>query len=226
MDLQALQYFVAVAEELNFGRAAQRLYVTTPSLSAGIKRLEAELGVRLFDRSSRMVRLTPAGADLVGLAQNVLVAVEELKSAARVAAGRERLVIGTLYGFGAPLIEQAVDDLRPLCPDLELDIRAAGWDAPACGLRTRSVDAAILAGPSDLDDGIRRLRLGSEARVAIVPEDHRLARQASVTLAEIDELGWVRVQNADDRWHRFWRLDEQRGGPPREVGRVLTQPPD
>ena len=219
MDLQAVRYFVAVAEELSFRRAAERLFVATPTVSAGIKRLETELGVRLFDRSSRSVRLTADGAALMGRARNVLTAADELVAAS----GRKRLVIGTLTGYGAPYVERVA---RELCPDLEIELRVTGWEDPTTGLRTRSVDAGILIGPSDLDDQLRRVRIGSEPRVAILPQAHPLAARDSVTLAEIDALGWVRVHNTDDRWHKYWRLDEVRGGPPREVGRVLDQPMD
>ena len=125
MELRALRSFLAVAEELHFGRAAERVGVSQPSLSQHIARLEAELGTALFQRTSRRVRLTPAGAALVPGARRALIEVQRGARAARDAAGGStgELVIGALGSALNGMLPALVRVFTAQAPDVAIDNR-------------------------------------------------------------------------------------------------------
>ncbi|WP_410468213.1 LysR family transcriptional regulator [Amycolatopsis methanolica] len=110
MELRALRYFVTVADELHFGRAAERLHIAQPAVSRRIAALERELGVRLLDRSPRRVRLTEAGRRVLAAAREALAAVDRVRVAARECAGVMR--IGTGAGQFTARLERGIDALR------------------------------------------------------------------------------------------------------------------
>ncbi len=224
MDLRLVEYFVAVADGLSFSRAAEQLYVTTPTVSAGIRRLERQLGVALFVRTSRSVRLTGDGEALLGDARQLLDDAERLRDRASTLAGDIHLVAGTFWGLGARCLEEAEGHLKDSHHRIRLDLRSFGWDDPTGGLRSRRADVAVVPGPSDIDHLLCRFRLWTEARVAILPAGHPLAGQDEVRLADLDEIGWARFPEVDSVAHPWWRLDHVRGGPPRETGRTHETP--
>lgn len=225
MDLRQAQTFVAVCEELSFRAAAERLRVSPPTVSDAVKRLERELGTRLFIRTSRSVALTGAAAQLLPVAQDLLAAHGTLTATEDVLRRTEHLVIGTLFGLGAELCQRAADSMRAHGHQIEMEVRAFDWGDPTCGLRTHLVDAALLGGPTRLDREITREQILIEQRVVLVPVSSPYAGATSLTLEEVDDIGWVRVFDGDSRWHQFWRLDEERGGPPvDQIGPVLTSP--
>jgi DNA-binding transcriptional LysR family regulator len=182
MDLRQLRYFVAVAEELHFTRAAARLLITTPSLSQQVRRLEGQLGVRLFDRSSTGVRLTPSGELLLPHARRTLAAAEELAaSAVRLAQGQTTaLRLGFIsYSLTEPARRLLTEYARRE-PDVDLQLRQYEWDDPSAGLLDGSSDAALVRLPFTGADRLSTVEIGRDAPVAVMAEDSPLAREPRV----------------------------------------------
>ncbi|NUR57450.1 MAG: LysR family transcriptional regulator [Catenulispora sp.] len=192
MELRQLEYFVAVAEELHFGRAAERLHIGQPAVSQQLRRLERELGAELFDRSPRHVRLTPAGQALLPQARDVLAAVARARSAVRAASGARNgpLRIGTSSGLGERL-EQVLDELLRVAPDLDVELVTIGptserLDRVADG----SLDAAFVRGTvPDEGRGLRVVPLWRDELVAAVPARHPIAQAEYAAYADLAPLG-------------------------------------
>ncbi|MGE3255313.1 LysR family transcriptional regulator [Pseudonocardia sp.] len=193
MEIRQLRYFVAVAEELHFGRAAQRLHIAQPAVSQQVARLERKLGFALFDRNPRRVRLTEAGQRMLTEARAVLAAAEQ---AAAVAAHLARspaatLRLGTSPGLGSR-IAPAMDRLAAGGITVELDARPVAQQLAA--LRSGELDAALvrtaarprLATPAR--PGVRVVPLWSEPLRAALPASHPLAERDRVGLADLAAL--------------------------------------
>lgn len=188
MTLTELKYIIAVAEERHFGRAAERSFVTQPTLSAAVKNLEEELGVQLFERGAGEVRVTPAGAPIIAQARRVLEEAERVKSIAR--QGRNPLEgplrLGVIHTIAPYLLPDLVSALRTLAPSMPLDIEenmTANLDQM---LRGGSLDAAILALPYEAPS-VELLPLYDEAFEVIVPSRHPWARRKSVAVDELQQ---------------------------------------
>ncbi|MFC5181849.1 LysR family transcriptional regulator [Actinomadura harenae] len=149
-----LAHFVAVAEELHFGRAAERLGMAQPPLSQRIRRLEGELGVRLFDRTSRRVELTAAGRLLLPEARDVLGRVDRIREvAARARSGEVGLVrAGLPSDLGGDVVAALVSAFRDRRPDLRLTLREASTSEQLGALADGSLDIAVLRHPCDTRD--------------------------------------------------------------------------
>lgn len=176
MELRHLRYFVAVADELSFGRAAARLHMTQPPLSKQIQDLEAELGVVLFDRSRRQVRLTRVGAQLVGEARRVLAQAEAFhERAADAAAGRAgHLRVGVVHSslYGAvPLILRR---FREEHPQVEVTVREAVTTVLLQELVANRLDIAFTR-PDAFPIEVEQKTLLEEQLYVVIPEHHRLS---------------------------------------------------
>ena len=188
IDTRAWRQFLAVAEELHFGRAAQRLHMTQPPLTQAIAGLEQALGVRLLERSKRSVSLTPAGAALLPEVQQLLARVGALPALARAAAVGEvgwlRLAFVSTVGFG--LLPQWVRAFRALVPGVKLDLREATGDVQLQALAKGDIDAGLLLhAPGQAPPDLERLRVASEPLVLALPEHHRLATMDSLEWREV-----------------------------------------
>ncbi|HEX8106060.1 MAG TPA: LysR substrate-binding domain-containing protein [Solirubrobacteraceae bacterium] len=185
-DLRQLRYFVAVAEELNFTRAAERLHLAQPPLSAAIRQMEELLGVALFDRTTRQVALTPAGHRMLEEGRALLAQADAAFAAVREV---ERAPVGTLALGVAPTARFGVaPTLLAACasqaPTVMLYPREAPTGALMHDLRGGRLDLAIAFCPP-ADDGLERERLRDAPVVVHMRDDHPLAGREAVALAEL-----------------------------------------
>ncbi|MEE7462686.1 LysR family transcriptional regulator [Methylobacterium fujisawaense] len=187
MDLRRLRYFVALAEERHFGRAAQRLSLSQPPLSHAIRRLEDELGAILFNRTSRRVSLTPAGAALLREARAILQRTENASALVRdVASGRRgRLRVGfsgsTIYR-GLP---QLLDGLRKSAPDIEVELHEMNSAEQIEALRNDELSLGFVH-VSALPSGLQGFRYRSEPFVSCLPRGHAALRESKSRIKLID----------------------------------------
>jgi DNA-binding transcriptional LysR family regulator len=216
IEMRHLRALLALAEELNFTRAAERLDLTQQALSGQIRQLEERVGTRLVDRDSRHVALTPAGKALFEEAGPLLAGAEHAVAAARAAGGDVgKLTIGYIAALTRRLVAPAIQRFEQVRPDLELTIHFASFLDPLGGLRDGSADVAILYGEFE-HAGIQLRRLFSEPRGVALPARHALAKRGtSVTLAQFLAEPIVDVPVHDRIWRDFWSAARHRGGPPR-----------
>ncbi|HEX8854677.1 MAG TPA: LysR family transcriptional regulator [Thermoleophilaceae bacterium] len=218
-DVRQLQYFIAVAEELNFTRAAERLNLVQQSLSTAIAQLEALLGIKLFERTTRSVTLTNAGAAWLPYARDALAAAERAAAAARdLAAGRAgQLRVGLAATAALDVTPRLLRTFAERFPLVELAIEHFDCQDPSGGLRERRSDVAIVRPPFN-DDGLELLVIATEPRFAVLAADHPLADRAALDFAELADEPWMDIAT-DPIWWDFWRVAELRSGPPK-VGAI------
>ncbi|MDP9793100.1 DNA-binding transcriptional LysR family regulator [Catenuloplanes nepalensis] len=188
MDTRELQYFVAVAEELHFGRGAQRLGIAQPPLSRTINRLEQRLGVRLLERTSRRVGLTDAGAVLLAEGRVILGALAAAERRTRQAAThRPSLVLATKTAASDELLAKLLDAYAAV-PDA-VDVQLLLCDMhPHQHLHSGRADVALLHQPYDSTDGLDIEILRTEGQIAVLPTSHPLAGRAHVRMSEVTSL--------------------------------------
>jgi DNA-binding transcriptional LysR family regulator len=213
LDFRALRYFVAVAEELHFTRAAERMYVAQPALSEQIRRLEGELGVELLRRTTRKVELTAAGEEFLVRARRILAeadeALTEASRAARGETGRIRVATGTTAGLElVPRVLRAFGEARPR---VHLDLRQTGWEDHSGGLRDGSVDAAFVWLPFG-HEGLSFAVLHEEPRVVAMEEGHPLAAERELRVEQFVDGPWVGDPDPDPVALAFWTCADFRGG--------------
>ncbi|MFF8938509.1 LysR family transcriptional regulator [Streptomyces paradoxus] len=192
METRELRYFVAVAEELHFGRAAQRLGIAQPPLSRAIGRLERRLNAVLLERSSRAVTLTEAGAVLLREARAALEAVEaaerRTRRAALAPAGEASVVLVTKAGASSELLAKLLDAhaAEPGAAGVDLLLCGMGEQGPM--LRDGRADVALLHLPFDTTAGLDTEELCTEGQVAILPAGHPLAARPHLRTADVAGL--------------------------------------
>ncbi|MFI6401742.1 LysR family transcriptional regulator [Streptomyces sp. NPDC050548] len=179
LETRELAYFVAVAEELHFGRAAERLGIAQPPLSRAISRLERRMGVRLLERTSRRVALTDAGAVFLDESRRLLDSLDAAVRRTRRVPQPGRLVMAVRPGTASGLIAELLRSSEVGGHDIVFT-----HDRPAA-LRDGRADIALLCVGSDDLTGLRTADLAEEAPFALVPRDHPLTRRPAVTVAEL-----------------------------------------
>ncbi len=200
LETRELRYFVAVAEELHFGRAASRLGIAQPPLSRAIRQLEHRLGVRLLDRDRRGVALTEPGRVLLREAKTALDAVATAARRTRQAGDRQRpLVLVTKAGASHELLQRLLDTVagEPGAPPVEVLLCEVGEQAGL--LRDGSADVAIMHRPYDDLAGFDTEDLVVEGQVAILPAAHPLAARSQLTLADVQHVPDLPIA----RWPRL-----------------------
>jgi DNA-binding transcriptional LysR family regulator len=206
VELRDLRYFLAVAEELNFTRAAERLHLAQQALSAAIRRLEDELGVTLFVRSTRHVALTAAGDALVEGARAVITATEAaLEHVHDVAEGRTgRLTIGfSTAAGGVEVVRDIIRGFARAAPRVEVRTAEHDFADPSAGLGDGRSKVAFIFGPHPVA-GLSSVTLVEEERLVAIAPDHPLARRHAIDVADLAELPWLRVPAPDGPWPAFW----------------------
>ncbi|MFI0225826.1 LysR family transcriptional regulator [Streptomyces lydicus] len=188
MELRQVRYFVAVAEELHFGRAAARLHIVQPTVSQQIRRLEREFGLELFDRTTRTVTLTAAGQTFLTHAQALLRAERAATEAmsALQAEQESTLRVGTTVGLGLRL-DALLTALTERAPQLMVELVSADRATRLQKVRDGELDAAFIRGP-DHSPGLELLPLWTDVLVAALPAGHPLAAGQGVALADLAGL--------------------------------------
>ncbi|WP_328666495.1 LysR family transcriptional regulator [Streptomyces sp. NBC_00322] len=203
METRELRYFVAVAEELHFGRAAQRLGIAQPPLSRAIQQLERRLGAALLDRSSRTVTLTEAGSVLLAEGRAALDAVDaadrRTRRAALAATGRPGLVLVTKAGASSELLAKLLDAYAAEPGAVPVDVTLCGPGEQERHLREGRADVALLHRPFDSTAGFDTEELSTESQVVILPAGHPLAGRAHVHMADITALPGLPLPRWPDR---------------------------
>ena len=217
LELRQLRYFLAVAEELNFTRAADRLHLAQQALSASVKRLEEQLGVPLFVRNTRKVELTSAGEVLVDGARAVIAAASTaLEQVHLVAEGRTgRLSVGfSTAAGGVAIVRQIMRTFAEHAPDVDLRTQEHDFSDPSAGLADGRVGVAFIFGPLPVE-GLSSITLLEEPRLVAVRPEHALASRRSVTTDDLHGLPWLRVPAPRGPWPEFWfpRMGPGPGGP-------------
>jgi DNA-binding transcriptional LysR family regulator len=208
LDLRLVGYFVAVAEQRHFGRAAAILRVGQPSLSRQIRRLEQQVGARLLDRTPQGTRLTEAGEVFLPRARALLRSATQATAQARAAAQPSRVVIGYTMGM---ITTPAVREMRREHPDADVQVMHLDWDQALDALLGHRVDAVVTRLPFPTDQ-LHVTILYDEPRVLVVPVDHRLAGREFVTIDDIADEPMPRVRHSDPAWSAFWRIDPRPDG--------------
>ncbi|MEU8145439.1 LysR family transcriptional regulator [Nonomuraea sp. NPDC048901] len=204
MDLRTLRYFVAVAEELHFGRAAVRLHMTQPPLSRAIKQLETDLGAVLLHRSPTGVSLTPAGAALYDEARTLLEQADQARTRVAAAAGTATMTIGTLADSAEQAGTQLAAAFRQRHPGLNVRIREADFTDPTTGLRSGLVDVALTRAPFD-ETGITTHVLRSDPVGVVLRADDPLAGRDRLRLNDLADRRWFQLpEGIDPVWRAFW----------------------
>jgi DNA-binding transcriptional LysR family regulator len=187
MEIQQLRVFLAVAEELHFGRAAERLHLAQPPVSRIVRQLERDFGTDLFIRSTRSVQLTAAGAALVAPAQEILAAADRAKASA-LAAGRGEVGTVKLAYAGASthiLVGMLAREVRKVYPGIEFRLNSQDFALPALSRVLRSEVDISLGRWDFVPAGVQSRIIVEEHLVMAVPASHRLALQEVVSMAEL-----------------------------------------
>src|ERR1700760_1689351 len=194
MELRHLRYFLAVAEELNFTRAARRLNIAQPPLTQQIKALEAEMGVKLFDRTGYRVELTDAGKSFVPQVARILADVRNAVLIAKQAAagdiGHVRVGFTESASFN-PRVTAAFRNFRTACPEVEVSLEESPSTVLAAALREGRIDAAFVRPPLRTGEGIALHLIDEEEMVVAMSSSHPLASQTDLDMRDLADETFV-----------------------------------
>ena len=223
VTLRQLEAFLAVAEELHFGRAAERLSVSAPWMSHTVRDLERALRVELLSRTTRTVQVTPAGQVFAGLAGQVLA---ELSSAIKTvrsmsATPQEKLKLGYTIGAGLEVVPRLLRTHHEREPTAVVETEEFDFTDPSAGLRDNLVHAAVVRPPLGLA-GLVSVELATERRVACLPEDHPLAARKSLGVADVLPEPIIAAPVSPGPWRDHWILTDHRSGPAPVVAEAST----
>ncbi|GAA3150506.1 LysR family transcriptional regulator [Planomonospora alba] len=213
MELRDIEIFLTLAEELHFGRAAERLHVSVARVSQAIKKQERAIGAELFARNSRNVRLTPLGEqlrdDLRRLHQGLTESLERARLAARGKTGTLRV---SLFPANVQELRRYWETFRARHPQWELRLRMSTYSDPFAQLRTGEVDVLVTWLPVEEPDLTVGPLLFSEPRVLAVAAGHALAARSAVSLEEVGDFQHVAVESVPGYWMDHYVPERTPGG--------------
>ncbi len=213
MDLAELEVFLTVASERSFSRAAARLHRTQPAVSQAIRRLEDDLGERLFDRSAKDGKLTEAGRVLLDYAQRLMRLAEEAEGAVRDLRDlqRGRVLVGANEAAVHVLLP-IIDRFRDDQPRIQLDIRRVPSRQIGVEVQQRSLDFGVLSFPP-AERGLGSIKLGEDELVMLTAPTHPLASRKQATMTELGQQSVIAHNEASPARERVLRLFEQKHEP-------------
>lgn len=186
IELRHLRYFIAVAEELNFRRAAERIHIDQTPLSRTIRDLEDRLGVTLFARAPRSLRLTPAGTRLLKDARKIFIRIERTQRAVRETDARYRapLRIGVADGIAQPMLSKCLARWREMAPEVPIELTEMRASELTAALKSEEIDAGFSFGVPD-DEAIAQEPTWTYPVLALLPAGHELTGHLSLPIAEL-----------------------------------------
>ncbi|MEU7804537.1 LysR family transcriptional regulator [Micromonospora arborensis] len=213
VDTRVLRYFVAIAEELSFTRAAERLFVSQPSLSRQIRQLEEELRSPLFQRTTRDVRLTPAGEALLPAARQLIDAWQTAQRTVRTveAAAARHLRVGFTATGAGPLSTRAHAVFSQRYPEVSVEPKRFDWGGEVTALREGLVDVAFLWLPTDTI-GLHTEIVAVERRFVGVASNHRISQLATVGIGDLRTEPLVFTRKAPRHWVDWWAVNPRPDG--------------
>ncbi|WP_326566272.1 LysR substrate-binding domain-containing protein [Amycolatopsis rhabdoformis] len=216
-----LRYFVAVAEELHFTRAAERLYVSQPALSKQIRMLERQLGAALFDRDRRDVRLTAAGEALLPHARRVLAEWGTAETALEQAKTQLTVGMSTSPGRGG-MLPAIRSRFTAEHPHARLTLRQIGWHDSTAGLADGSTDVAFVWLPVPGAERYRWVVVAEEPRLVAMSAGHRLAAQSTVDFQDLLDEPFLALPADAGPLRDYWLAPEARGGRAPVIGAEIS----
>ncbi|WP_448638593.1 LysR family transcriptional regulator [Geodermatophilus sp. URMC 63] len=225
VHLRDLRYFLAVADELHFTRAAQRLFVSQPALSRQIQALEQHVRAPLFERRPGGVALTVGGRALQAHARQVVAAWDETQHAVAeaVAAAARELVVGLSISVGRGVLPAATRAFQERHPDARVRLHQVGFDDPTVGLADGTADVAFCWLPLP-GDGLRWRVLFTEPRQVALPVDHPLTARDELGMGDLLDEPFLALPESAGSLRSFWLAEDARGGRPARVAAVVHGP--
>lgn len=196
MELRHLSYFIAVAEEMHFGRAAKRLNISQPPLSQQIRQLEEEIGVRLFNRTNRRVEITPAGLIFLAEARRIMTLSEDaVRRTIRADKGEiGRLAVGFIGSANYSVLPQVVREFRKRFPNVELSLTEMSTSDQVEALIDGTIQAGFLRPPRGVKEkGLAYEAVYREPLMVALPRNHTLKREKSLTLRQLSKESFIMI---------------------------------
>lgn len=223
LELRVLRYFVAVAEELHFGRAAARLHISQPSLSVQVRKLEQTLGAALLIRTSRHVELTAAGVVLLEESRRLLANADRVVSLTRASATgvRGSLVVGFQANAAAELTPKILAAFQALHPHVQVEMRSHDFGDPYLGLADGIVDVAFVRQPLLMQQWLAMETLFVEPRMLVLSSNSPLAQHEELTVEQVVQEPFV-ARKAPEHWRNFWLGTDSRDSHAVRVGAEVS----
>ncbi len=222
VSIRLLRYFVELADQLNYRRAAERLFISQPALSSAIKQLEQQLGARLFERDTHRVALTEFGAACFPRARTAVDAVDHaLRDMRREAHRTGHLRIGYLIGTGADQLFRILHHYQAEFPGIRVEATEFDFSDPTAGLGTGAVDVALLRPPVALAEH-RMVVVATETWVACLPRDHPLAEREALDIAELLNEPIIAAPESAGCWRDYWIAADARAGRPAPISGIAA----